>query len=142
MTAKISPNNYRMYCIRDIYGNKIVKTGARWIMETFKPLPLTLLGERMEVDHINGDTTDDNIDNLQWITHKDNMRKRRYNKRGTYKLPVYCFHDDDTIEKFMCRKDIDFVSEYTLTHLLSDSPTSRYDNHHSKKYKCSMYHYH
>ena len=32
---------------------------------------------KTEVDHINSNKLDNRIDNLQWISHSDNLRKRR-----------------------------------------------------------------
>ena len=34
-------------------------------------------GDEYEIDHIDSDPLNNNIQNLQWLTHKENMRKRR-----------------------------------------------------------------
>lgn len=138
MQAKISVNRYKMYCLTDRYGNRRVQTGGRWIMETFRPLETK---EKMEVDHINNISTDDRLDNLQWMTHKDNVKKRHYGKRGFYRQPVYILYDNGVIEKYSQRKYIKHINVSTLTHLLSISENNNYTNHHSKKYKCRVYHF-
>lgn len=52
---------------------------GRTMIKVHKIVALTYLGERPEglvIDHINGLNQDNSCDNLQYITHKENIRKR------------------------------------------------------------------
>lgn len=43
---------------------------------------------KTEIDHINSNKLDNNISNLQWITHSENLRKRRtFKKQPSEYLP-------------------------------------------------------
>ena len=58
------------------YGYQRVSAGPstqlvhRMVAETWIPNP----NHRKEVNHINGDKTDNRVENLEWVTHSENMR--------------------------------------------------------------------
>lgn len=69
-TRKARPFQY--YALSLNYPTKYVH---RIVAQAFIPNPDNL----PTVDHINGDTTDNRVENLQWLSHKDNINKRTQN---------------------------------------------------------------
>jgi len=69
-----------------IYIDGVKKTMKvhRLIAATFIPNPDVL----PEIDHIDNDKTNNGVDNIRWITHRDNVNRRDYvlNAKG------YCWH--------------------------------------------------
>lgn len=54
------------------------------VLDTFNPRP----SEEYEVDHIDEDKSNNRLDNLRWVTRKDNMRKCfESNPHIKYNLP-------------------------------------------------------
>lgn len=49
---------------------------------------------KMHIDHIDGNKTNDRIENLQVLTHQQNLAKRKKNKNGSSKYMGVCFRKD------------------------------------------------
>lgn len=64
----------RVRCNLRINGKSSTKSVARLILETFDPIPNS---EDYHADHINHDTTDNNLSNLRWLTPEENNINRR-----------------------------------------------------------------
>lgn len=58
-----------------IKGNQIKKSISRLVMETFNPL---LNMNNLEVNHIDCNKKNNSLDNLEWVTHSENI-KHAYN---------------------------------------------------------------
>jgi hypothetical protein len=71
LKSYVSPCGYAMHKVM-IDGNWVSKGVHRIMAETFIPNPLGL----SDVDHINGDKLDNRLENLRWLTHKDNCQNR------------------------------------------------------------------
>ena len=79
--------------------NKNIFTVHRIIAQTFIPNPNNLKC----VNHIDGCKTNNNINNLEWITQQNNVKHAvKHNLRNTYKRPVLCYSMDN---KFIKRYD-------------------------------------
>lgn len=58
-------------------GKMYGKTRARWMAIAFIPLPYGNDYSIFDADHINDDRTDDRVENIQWLTSSDNVKKCR-----------------------------------------------------------------
>lgn len=77
---KINKNGRRSVHI--IYDGKEYYTSlARCIALAFIPIPNNESADKFEADHINGDRTDDRLENIQWLTPFEN-RKKEINEDG------------------------------------------------------------
>ena len=87
--------NGRGYVYYIMYINKKRKAIARHrlLCVTFKP---NTDKSKTEIDHINGIAGDDRLENLEWVTHKENVQ--RYHKQQNKKLlrkPVLVYYIND-----------------------------------------------
>jgi hypothetical protein len=69
-----SGNNgfYLKFCIRLDNGQRVKLTQSREILKAFKPLDNY---EDMEADHIDDNHLNNALNNLQWLTKSDNLKK-------------------------------------------------------------------
>lgn len=106
LSNKLSVCGYVMVCLHKLGEGRRVANIARIILETFNPVENM---EKLDAAHLNGDTTDNRLCNLKWLTHRENiqMRGKRKHKYQTKNRPVYLVHDNEekTIEYFRCRKE-------------------------------------
>lgn len=67
----------RRYICCKLNGKSSNQSAANMVMRAWDPiLPFNI----MEVDHINSDPNDDRVENLEWVTHPENMRRAAENK--------------------------------------------------------------
>lgn len=100
------------YYIAKFNVNKISKSIAihRLVAQAFIPNPDNL----PEVNHINTDRKDNNVNNLEWCTHINNVRhssdmghyKRRYNEENGRARKIAIYNSDHKLlEEFKCMTD-------------------------------------
>lgn len=135
LSTKKSQNGYVMACLHGPNGRTKVANVGRIILETFDPIYGM---EVLDAAHKDNNTEHNWLSNMEWLTHRDNIRqKQKLNRRYPRNKPVYLVYDNEekTIEYFKNRNQCP-IQKTTLSHMLSDN--SSYRNY-SKKYKCWAY---
>jgi uncharacterized protein (UPF0248 family) len=106
---KPSISNYSGYLNTKINGRSI--TVHRLVAETFIPNPLNL----DEVDHISSEKSNNNVDNLQWISKTNNIKKawndnimsiQKGSKNGMSKLSEEQVKEIKYTHKHLKQKDL------------------------------------
>lgn len=92
----------RMYSLYNEEGLKKLNA-ARWMAITF--LDLNINDRNQQADHINNDSMDDRLENIQVISQRENLSKDRINKSGF--LGVY-----PSGNKFLAKIQIDGKCNY------------------------------
>jgi hypothetical protein len=72
-TPSPGTNGYKKATLSLGNGINITKEVHRLVAETFKPNNIVGL----VVDHVDGDKLNNHIDNLQWVTQKQNLQKAK-----------------------------------------------------------------
>ena len=97
-------NHYKDgYKIVDLHkdSNRCTKTVHRLVASAFLPNP----DAKTCVDHIDGDRTNNNLENLRRATHQENTFNRKLDKRNTTGIKGVCF--DKRINKWKSSISID-----------------------------------
>lgn len=82
-----TPRNNKGYFVFDMYndsGNKKQLKRSRILAFLFIPNP----ENKPEVDHIDENPLNDSLDNLQWITRKDNCEKTGVSRKHSAYMPI------------------------------------------------------
>lgn len=69
---KYKSKKKRIYMSIKFNNKTITVQVARMLLYTYKPIDNL---SEMEVDHIDGDPSNNDLDNLEWVTHDENMRR-------------------------------------------------------------------
>jgi hypothetical protein len=65
----INQHGYERICLNK-NGKQYEKSIHRLVLETFKPIE-----QKMDCNHIDGNKTNNNLQNLEWVTEKENVVK-------------------------------------------------------------------
>ena len=120
---QVGKSGYIYNRLYDDAGNRVTVQRGRLVLLAFAD---DSYFDGAECDHINHNTADNRVENLRWLSHRDNCRHRRYNGREKDRA-LYLVYNDGTVELYQCRKTTNICSP-TLSRILSGS--------HSQKYKC------
>lgn len=130
----ITPSGYRQITIVNDDGYLRTLLLARFVMLKLYPLKRN---QRMDVDHINRNRLDDRLENLRWVTHRQNMLNREIGFHQKHSGPVV-IEDLETGEiEIWHKKDANLfiiprITVYTLA-------TKKQGTNISKKYGVKCY---
>src|SRR5574343_359593 len=78
--STMKTNKYKIVCLINNQNIQNIKYVHRLVAENF-------IGEsELEVDHIDRNTENNNVSNLRWVTHSDNLKNRKFKKDNAKQL--------------------------------------------------------
>jgi hypothetical protein len=89
LKGQISKNGYLTYNI-SIDGEKHRLYAHRMVAETFLPR----IENKTQVNHKDGNKLNNSLDNLEWVTCKENINHAYENNLNNSGKPVYCFNEN------------------------------------------------
>lgn len=93
-------------------GHKESVRGYRIVAEAFIPNPLNL----PEVNHINGNNTDDRVENLEWVSFEDNLRHGLENELFNTYWKRFEKKENNKEKKIMMKENSKNVLNYLKAH--------------------------
>lgn len=128
-------NGYHMICLYDQHKERRVFNIGRLVLCCFKPVAEMAELRALDADHISGDKSDNRLENLQWLTHKENIQRIKHKKGcgvgGKHTKGFFLFYDDDSVEYYRGFKNCP-IHDQTLYTMLKD-------HHRSNKFQCKAY---
>lgn len=129
LPTKTSYNGYINVCLTSDSNEKHWFNVGRLVLMAHKA---DSYFEGAECDHIDRDTTNNDVNNLRWVSHSDNCKNRRQRGKVEKDRPLYLIYDDGKVEMY-CSRSTTNIPSATLSRILSGQ--------HSQKYKCHGFYY-
>jgi len=104
-TKQMKPRPYVYVKYRDGIFHK--KQLGRWLLLTYKPIKHA---EKFEVNHIDGDPCNNTLDNLEWVTRRENMMHAADNNLLPYGENHHNSKYKDSLIHEICQDIIDGLS--------------------------------
>ena len=115
-------NNAGRKCVTICHNNKLYgKTVARWLALSFLTIPNGGDPKDFEADHIDGDPEHDVLENIQWLTSKENNKKRN-NEDGKSNIGTH---------NGMCKLTDDIIVRLIIEDILNGLTTSEISEKHN-----------
>jgi hypothetical protein len=109
----------------------------RLIAITFIPNPNNL----EEVNHIDGNPYNNCVENLEWMTHKDNMRhfhenRTKYENKNVKQVVLCCYKTNEIVNSYKCIEEciVSLGLEISYSTLYSALSTKKYVASYKNKY--------
>ena len=96
LTPRVEKAGYTLFDLMLDNGKKKTIRLHQLVYHSFKD---TLPMKEMVVDHIDGDKSNNSLDNLQFISHSDNCAKGKMHTERKHKLPLYIRPSDTSVSK-------------------------------------------
>ena len=96
MAPRVEKAGYTLFDLMLDNGKKKTIRLHQLVYHSFKD---TLPMKEMVVDHIDGDKSNNSLDNLQFISHSDNCAKGKMHTERKHKLPLYIRPSDTSVSK-------------------------------------------
>jgi hypothetical protein len=100
-------NDGNGYCRVGFNGRMVLYHVIVWILSTGKDIP-----QGMEIDHINGNKTDNRIENLRIVTKRENQQNRKKHRAGRLVGATYCKERNDWRSHIVIDKNKIFLGCY------------------------------
>lgn len=129
-------NGYHMICLYDQHKERRVFNIGRLVLCCFKPVAEMAELRALDCDHIDSNKANNRLENLQWLTHKENIQRIKHKKgcgKGNKNTKGFFLVYEDSIEYYRNFK-ICPIHDQTLYTMLKD-------HHYSKKFQCKAYYF-
>lgn len=117
LNNRVQSNGYVMHVLKDDNGDWLSIQSARLILMAFQPdVDFTCF----EPDHINGNSADNRLVNLEWVTHSENCKRasQRKTSKARINTAIYLITADNKVEYYRTRAAM--IKHYNMSSATAD----------------------